>query len=94
MSYSDIDNDEASYATSLYTVAQQLSLSAGVVLAAFVLEAALWWRGAVALQPADFTIAFVTVAAFSLTAVGQFRSLGIDAGSSVAGPRATSLTQK
>ena len=45
MSYSDVDHVQASYATSLYTVVQQLSLSMGVVLAAFVLEAAQWYRG-------------------------------------------------
>jgi hypothetical protein len=44
MAYSDIDNAQASHATSLYTVVQQLSLSMGVVLAAFVLEGAQWWR--------------------------------------------------
>ena len=87
MSYSDIGNDEASHATGLYTVAQQLSLSAGVVLAAFVLEAALWWRSETVLQPADFTLAFFTVAIFSLAATWQFRSLSFDAGSSVAGLR-------
>ena len=87
MSYSDMEHAQMSYATALYTVAQQLSLSAGVVLAAFVLEAAQWWRGELALQPADFTIAFFVVATFSLTALWQFRDLAVDAGSSVAGRR-------
>ena len=85
MSYSDVENDQMSYATSLYTVAQQLSLAAGVVLAALVLEAAQWWRSELTLQPADFTIAFITVALFSLTAVWQFRELAVDAGASVSG---------
>jgi hypothetical protein len=44
MAYSDIDNAQASHATSLYTVVQQLSLSMGSVLAAFVLEGAQSWR--------------------------------------------------
>ncbi len=85
MSYADIDNEKMSYATSLYTVAQQVSLSAGVVIAAFVLEAAQWWRGETALQPMDFTIAFMTVAALSLLTLSQFRHLDADAGSSVSG---------
>lgn len=85
MSYSDIGNEDMSYATTLYTVVQQLSLSAGVVLAAFVLEVAQWWRGELTLTPMDFTIAFATVAAFSLLSLGQFRSLGNDAGASVSG---------
>jgi len=85
LSYSDVENDQMSYAASLYTVAQQMSLAAGVVLAAFVLEAALWWRDADRLQPSDFTMAFLTVAAFSVTAVWQFRDLDVDAGASVSG---------
>jgi MFS family permease len=89
LSYSDIDNEQASYATALYTVAQQLSLSLGVVLAAFVLEAAQWWRGELALEPWDFTIAFAVVAACSLAALGQFVNLSADAGASVTGRRAS-----
>ncbi len=85
ISYSDIDNAEASYATSLYTVAQQLSLSMGVVLAAFVLEAAQWWRGELTLTPMDFTIAFAVVAACSLGSVAQYIWLSPKAGASVSG---------
>ncbi len=85
MAYSDIDNAQASYGTALYTVAQQLSLSMGVVLAAFVLEAAQWWRAEEALTPMDFTIAFFVVAACSLSAVWQFVTLSPGAGASVSG---------
>ena len=85
MSYSDVDHEQASYATSLYTVAQQLSLSMGVVLAAFVLEAAQWWRGEVKLMPIDFTIAFMVVAVCSLSAVWQYVVLSPGAGESVSG---------
>lgn len=85
ISYSDIESAEASYATSLYTVAQQLSLSMGVVLAAFVLEAAQWWRGEQTLTPMDFTIAFFVVAACSVSAVGQYIWLNPKAGASVSG---------
>ena len=85
MSYADVDNEQASYATGLYTVAQQLSLAGGVVLAAFVLEAAQWWRAEALLTPMDFTIAFAVVAAFSLGALPQFISLAPGAGSSVSG---------
>jgi EmrB/QacA subfamily drug resistance transporter len=85
VSYADMDHARMSHAASLYTVAQQLSLSLGVVLAAFVLETAQWWRNAAALQPADFTVAFLIVAAVSLTALHEFRALAADAGSSVSG---------
>jgi EmrB/QacA subfamily drug resistance transporter len=91
MSYSDVDNDGMSYATTFYTVSQQISLSAGVVLGAFVLEAAQWWRSEASLQPADFTIAFFVVAVASLTALFNFRSLATDAGASVTGQRSRPL---
>jgi EmrB/QacA subfamily drug resistance transporter len=89
MSYSDVDHQQASYATSLYTVVQQLSLSMGVVLAAFVLEAAQWFRSEMALTPMDFTIAFAVVSACSLTACLQFLTLSPGAGESVSGKRVT-----
>lgn len=89
MSYSDVDHAQASYATSLYTVVQQLSLSLGVVLAAFVLEAAQWSRAEETLTPMDFTIAFFVVAACSVSAVFQFIALSPKAGESVSGKRAT-----
>ena len=85
MSYSDMSSEQMSSATALYTVAQQLSLSAGVVLAAFVLESAQWWRDETALHPPDFTVAFMVVAAFSLASLWQFRGLAADAGASVSG---------
>jgi MFS family permease len=87
MSYSDVDHVQASYATALYTVAQQLSLSMGVVLAAFVLEAAQWWRGELTLTPMDFTIAFFMVAICSLAAVREYVVLSPGAGDSVSGKR-------
>lgn len=87
MSYSDVDHAQASYATSLYTVVQQLSLSLGVVLAAFVLEAAQWYRAEETLTPMDFTIAFFVVAACSVSALFQFIALSPKAGESVSGTR-------
>jgi EmrB/QacA subfamily drug resistance transporter len=94
MSYADIENAAMSHATSLYTVAQHLSLAAGVALAAFVLETAQAWNGDGALAVADFTAAFAVVALFAVSSVLNFTSLGHDAGASVSGrtprPRAVS----
>ena len=87
MSYSDVDHAQASYATSLYTVVQQLSLSLGVVLAAFVLETAQWWRAEETLTAMDFTIAFFVVAACSTSAVVQFLALSAGAGEAVSGKK-------
>ncbi len=83
LSYSDIGRADSSAATSLYSVAQQLSLSAGVAVAAFVLEAMQWQRGAQDLVATDFSTAFFIVTALAIVSVFQFISLKTDAGSSV-----------
>ena len=85
MSYADIDNAAMSHATSLYTVAQHLSLSAGVALAAFVLEMAQTWNGDLTLAVADFAAAFAVVALFAVSSVMNFTGLGYDAGAAVSG---------
>lgn len=85
MSYSDIDNPAMSHATSLYTVVQHLSLSAGVVVAAFALEAAQYARGDAAILASDFSLAFIAVGLIAMTSVWQFVGLPPQAGSSVSG---------
>ena len=85
MSYADIDNAAMSHATSLYTVAQHLSLSAGVALAAFVLEMAQARSGDLTLAVADFAAAFIVVALFAVSSVMNFTGLGHDAGAAVSG---------
>lgn len=85
MAYADMESPQMSHATSLYTVIQHLSLSAGVVLAAVVLEAAQFAKGELVLSPFDFSIAFAVVAVFSLASVLWFRKLSVDAGSAVSG---------
>ncbi len=85
MAYSDIENPAMSHATSLYTVIQHLSLSAGVVLAAFTLEAMQFWRGGASVVVADFAVAFFVVALCAIASVVHFTNLSPDAGSSVSG---------
>ena len=83
LSYADIDRRAASSATSLYSVAQQLSLSAGVAVAAFVLEAAQWNRGGQNIVTSDFSLAFFVIAAVSVISTAQFLKLDIGSGASV-----------
>ena len=92
LSYSDIAHAEMSAATSLYTVAQQLSLSMGVALAAFILEVTQFARGDVAITAADFSVAFFVVAAVSTLAVAGFRGLSPDAGANVSGRGRATVT--
>ena len=87
LSYADIDRGDASTATTLYTAAQQLSLSAGVAVAAFILEAAQALRGGQTVAVNDFAIAFLIVSILSLFSIFQFMRLGVGAGASVLGHR-------
>lgn len=87
MSYSDIDRDDVARASSFYSVAQQLSLSAGVAAAAMALELLQWQRGDAALMAGDFSWAFVLVAAIAALSVIQFRGLLPNSGASVLGAK-------
>ena len=87
LSYADIERGDTSTATTLYTAAQQLSLSAGVAVAAFILEAAQALRGGQTVAVNDFAIAYLIVAILALFSIFQFMRLGVGAGASVLGHR-------
>jgi MFS family permease len=93
ISYSDIEHDDMSRATSLYTVAQQVSLSIGVAAAAFILEATQYVRGDKAIMAGDFSVAFFAVAAIALISIRQFVFLEPDAGATVSGRRSRPLDE-
>jgi len=84
LSYSEIDDAQASQATSIASVLQQVSLALGVAFAAFILEASSVLSGS-HLQLADFHLAFFIVAGVSLFAVVPLLGLRRDAGSAVSG---------
>jgi EmrB/QacA subfamily drug resistance transporter len=85
ISYSDIVQRDMGRATSLYSVAQQLSLAMGVACAAFVLEAAQYLRGDTSLAVTDFAIAFFAVAVVSGLSIFSYLRLPADAGAEVSG---------
>ena len=85
LAYADVDHAEMAKANAFYTVLQQLSLAMGVALAAFILDARLWWAGREDLVAADFSFALVAVASISVFAVWLFRRLEKNAGASVSG---------
>lgn len=89
LAYSDIDHPEMSRATSFYMVAQQLSLSAGVAFAAFILEMTQMIRGDLTLVAGDFSVAFFAVAAISGLSVVSYLGLSHDAGEELVQRRAT-----
>jgi hypothetical protein len=85
LSYSDVSNREMSSATSLSSVAQQLSLSMGVTIGAFALEAVNSFNGGRALSAGDFWPAFVIVGLISATSSLWMAQLAPDAGAEVSG---------
>jgi EmrB/QacA subfamily drug resistance transporter len=68
IAYDNITPERLSSATSFYTTFQQLMLSVGVCTGAAALEAAMLLKGHDAPQLSDFSAAFLTVTAISLTA--------------------------
>jgi MFS family permease len=90
LSYSDVPQREMGTATSLYSVAQQLSLAGGIVCAASVLEFAQYLRGDSTLTVSDFAYAFFAVALISTFSVLSHLKLSPDAGAEVSG-RAVSV---
>jgi EmrB/QacA subfamily drug resistance transporter len=85
LSYADVANKDMSSATSLSSVAQQLSLSMGVTIGAFALEAAGMLNGGRELAPADFWPAFLLVGVISGSSVLWMMQLAPDAGAEVSG---------
>ncbi|MGV8936406.1 MAG: MDR family MFS transporter [Allorhizobium sp.] len=86
LSYSEISAADASQATSMSSVLQQISLALGVAAAAAILEASTALRGA-PLSIADFHLAFAVVSILSLTALWPMLGLARNAGAEVSGHR-------
>jgi EmrB/QacA subfamily drug resistance transporter len=87
LGFSEIPPWRMSRATSLSSVAQQLSLSTGVAVAALVLEIAQYERGDTTLALEDFSMAFIVVSLISITSLPFFLNLSPTAGEEVAGRR-------
>jgi len=84
IAYADIETARVSRATSLVSVGQQLSLSAGVAVGALVVELTIGLHGGAPLAAADFPPAFLVVAAISALSVLIFTQLPADAGAELA----------
>lgn len=84
IAYADIETSRVGRATSLVSVGQQLSLSAGVAIGALAVQITEHLRAAGPLSAADFRPAFLVVAAISALAVLIFAQLPSDAGAELA----------
>lgn len=85
ISYADVRPDQAGAATSIASVAQQVSLSMGVAIGALALEASQTLNGHAHPQGVDFSAALLVVAAASAASMLAMRRLPEDAGHELAG---------
>jgi EmrB/QacA subfamily drug resistance transporter len=83
IAYADIDTKAMSRATSFASVAQQLSLSAGVATGALVLEIQRVGRHDISVEASDFPLAFALVAAIAASSALIFARLPKDAGATL-----------
>ncbi|RXZ38964.1 MFS transporter [Oxalobacteraceae bacterium CAVE-383] len=84
LAYADIPAKDLSQATSIASVAQQLSIGLGVTIGGLALQASMEWQGHEKLVPADFWPAFLAVAIVSASSVLFNLSLARDAGAELA----------
>jgi uncharacterized membrane protein (UPF0136 family) len=85
LSYADVPGAMLSRATSLTSMCQQLSQTAGVATAALLLYVFLAVRGEPHLTPVDFSLALATVGALAMLSVPFFLKMSPDAGAEVSG---------
>ncbi len=83
LAFADLGDSDMSKATSFTSVAQQLSITAGIAIGALGLEGARYFRGDAMLVPADFSWAIMLVALVSLSSIFVLLPLPIDAGASL-----------
>jgi EmrB/QacA subfamily drug resistance transporter len=84
IAYADLDRERMSRATSLVSVAQQLSISSGVAVGALIVDLVGRYRAHPALTADDFSIAFYGVALIAASAALIFARLPRDAGAEMA----------
>jgi EmrB/QacA subfamily drug resistance transporter len=86
LAYADLGTSDMSKATGFTSVAQQMSITAGVALAALALEGARYVKGDMMLTPGDFSWAFLVVSLISASSIFMLIPLPMDAGASLTAP--------
>ena len=84
IAYADLDRERMSRATSLVSVAQQLSISSGVAVGALIVDLVSRFRGHPELTSEDFSIAFYGVALIAASASLIFARMPKEAGAEMA----------
>ncbi|WP_275791028.1 DHA2 family efflux MFS transporter permease subunit [Pararhizobium gei] len=92
LAFADIPDSQASRATAMTAVLQQMSLALGVAVAGGILEIETAWTGST-LELQDFQLAFMLISAITLTAIIPLIRMSKTAGASVSGHRLPSDTE-
>ena len=87
LAFADISDKQASQATSMSSVMQQISLALGVAVAAMILEASTFFSGT-ELQVRDFHSAFFCISILTVVATIPFIRMDRSAGAMVSGHKA------
>jgi len=85
LGYADVSQRQMSTATSIASMAQQLSRGFGISIVALLLHLSLSWRGAAALDHSDFIVAFSGATLMALSCLAFSWSLPHDAAVEVSG---------
>ncbi|PZM11923.1 DHA2 family efflux MFS transporter permease subunit [Rhizobium tubonense] len=88
LAFADIDDNQASQATSMSSVMQQISLALGVAVAAAILETTTFFSGT-SLSVSDFHIAFFAISILTVIATIPFIRMDRSAGAIVSGHKAS-----
>jgi MFS family permease len=84
--FAEIDDRQASQATAIASVTQQITIAVGVAIGGGILEVQSRLRDGI-LDPSDFRVAFFIVAAITAFSILPFLGLPRDAGGAVSGHR-------
>jgi MFS family permease len=85
LSYAEVENAQMSTATSIASMAQQLSRGFGIAVTAGLLHFGLVWHGETTLQLADLQLAFAGASALVLISILCALPIASDAASDVSG---------
>jgi EmrB/QacA subfamily drug resistance transporter len=94
VAFAEVEPPQMSRATTLTSVNQQLSISAGVAIGAFSVESTMMLRGMTQLTAADFAPAFLVVSLISATSAYFFWQMPDDAGAEISGRKVREIASR
>jgi EmrB/QacA subfamily drug resistance transporter len=94
VAYAEVETAQMSRATTLVSVNQQLSISAGVAIGAFSVESTMLMRGMTELSAADFAPAFLVVSLISAASAWFFWQMPDDAGHEISGRKVIDIASR